>query len=103
MQTQAEAAAEQRPSSDRRRHPRYRWSAPIFVYLSNGSTVRAMSIEISESGMSALLSESLRPGEIVKIGPVPGGKASAMIKRQNGKVYGFEFLNLAWPQLRQIV
>lgn len=62
-----------------------------------------MSIEISETGMSAVMSESLRVGEIVRVDAIGGGKASAIVRRQNGKVYGFEFLNLAWSQAREIV
>lgn len=102
MQPQVEGTRLQWPAADRRRHPRYRWSEPVWVCVSSGPGVRGMSIELSETGMSALLSESLRLGEIVKIAPVAGGKASAVVRRHNGKIYGFEFLNLTWPQVREI-
>ena len=51
-----EVSSETSPSvPDRRRHVRYRYSIPIQVHSRNGgSVIRGMSLEISESGMSAM-------------------------------------------------
>ena len=88
---------------DRRRHDRYRFSAPITVHLNGRSAVRGMSLEISESGMSALIGDALVVGETVELDPVAGNRVSALVRRQSGKIYGFEFLNLAPEQIQRIV
>jgi len=64
--------------------------------------VKAVSLEISESGMSALVSGALPVGEAVDLEPIAGSRVSALIRRHNGKIYGFEFLNLTQAQVRQI-
>ncbi|HUK47005.1 MAG TPA: PilZ domain-containing protein [Terriglobales bacterium] len=88
---------------EHRHHPRYRWIMPVKVHISNSSAVRGISIELSESGMSALMSEALKVGELVKIEPIAGSKVSAIVRRQNGKICGFEFLNLHWGQVQQLI
>jgi hypothetical protein len=87
---------------DRRRHPRYRYSAPITVLASDGSLVPGITLEISESGLSAVFGVPLRVGDTTEVGLVAGGKASARIRRNLGKVYGFEFLGLTTEQAEQI-
>src|SRR5258707_619334 len=87
---------------DRRRHPRYRYSAPVTVLASDGSVVPGITLEISESGFSALIGVPLRVGDTTQVEPVAGGKASALIRRNLGKVYAFEFLDLTTEQIQQI-
>ncbi len=87
---------------DRRRHPRYRYSAPITVLASDGSVVPGMTLEISESGFSAMIGVPLQVGDTTQVEPVAGGKASARIRRNLGKVYGFEFFDLTTEQIQQI-
>ena len=87
---------------DRRRHARYRFSAPITVHSSNGSAIPGMSLEISQSGMSALLGDVLTVGDRVEVEPVAGGRVSALIVRNSGKIYAFEFLHLSPAQVRRI-
>jgi len=89
--------------SDRRRHHRYRFSAPIAVHISNGSAVPGISLEISESGISVLINHELTVGATVELEPIAGGRVSALVRRQTGKVYGFEFLNLSPAQVQRIV
>jgi hypothetical protein len=62
-----------------------------------------MSLEISESGMSALISHELTLGAAVELEPIAGGRVSALVRRHTGKVYGFEFLNLAPAPVQRIV
>jgi hypothetical protein len=99
-----EVSSEVSPSiPDRRRHARYRFSAPITVHSKNGSSaIRGMSLEISESGMSALISDELMVGDTVELDPVIGSRVSALVRRHHGKIYGFEFLNLTKAQIRAI-
>lgn len=97
------ASSENSPSvSDRRRHDRYRFSAPITVHVGGGSAIPGMSLEISESGMSALIGAVLEVGGTVELEPVAGGKVSALVRRHSGKIYGFEFLNLTPEQIQRI-
>lgn len=89
-------------TKDRRRHPRYRYCAPVKVRCADGSEKAAMSLELSESGMSVLLSGALRVGEMVQLEPVAGARVSALVRHNVGKVHGFEFINLTDGQVRQI-
>lgn len=90
------------PVPDRRRHPRYRYSVPITVRRASKQNVLGISIEISESGMSALISEALEVGEQVKVEPIAGSRVAAIVRRNAGKVYGFEFSDLTSAQVQQI-
>jgi len=87
---------------DRRRHDRYRFSAPITVYPNGRSAIRGISLEISESGMSALFGDGLVVGDTVELEPVAGSMVSALVRRQSGKIYGFEFSNLTPAQIQRI-
>lgn len=87
---------------DRRRHDRYRFSAPITVHLNGGSALPGISLEISESGMSALIGATLVVGTTVELEPVAGSRVSALVRRHSGKIHGFEFLNLTFAQIHQI-
>ena len=44
---------------DRRRHPRYRYSVPITIRSAEGATIPGITIEISESGLSAIAAHTL--------------------------------------------
>jgi len=97
------ACNEPSPSvSDRRRHDRYRFSAPITVHPMGRSAIPGMSLEISESGMSALIGDVLVVGDTVELEPVAGGRVSALVRRHSGKIYGFEFSNLTPAQMQRI-
>jgi hypothetical protein len=87
---------------DRRRSARYRFSAPIIVCLADGSSVRAITLEISETGLSACLNVPLTVGEKVHLEPVGGDRAGAIVRRRVGSVYGFECLGLNAEQLKQL-
>ena len=88
---------------DRRRHDRYRFSAPVTVHVNGRSAIRGMSLEISESGMSALIGDALVVGDTVELEPVAGSLVSALVRRHSGKIYGFEFSNLTSAQFQRIV
>ena len=99
-----EVSSETSPSvPDRRRHVRYRYSIPIQIHSRNGgSVIRGMSLEISESGMSAMISDELTVGDTVELEPIVRCRVSALVRRHHGKIYGFEFLNLTKAQIRGI-
>ncbi|MGH9745490.1 MAG: PilZ domain-containing protein [Candidatus Acidiferrales bacterium] len=94
--------SENASSEDRRKHARYRFSAPITVRTSDGASISSMSVEISQSGMSIATTAALRSGDTLEIEPVGGGKASAIIRHRQGNFYGVEFISIADNQVEQI-
>ena len=90
------------PLPDRRRHPRFRFSAPLTIRCADGRAVPGISIEISESGISVLAADQLTVGDRVELNPVSGVMASALVRRRMGRVYGFEFMNLTAEQAHLI-
>jgi PilZ domain-containing protein len=89
-------------SSDRRNHARYRFSAPVTVRKADGTRISSMSVEISQSGMSIATTENLQSGDPIKIEPVGGAEASAVIRHRHGNFYGLEFIHLAPAQADRI-
>jgi hypothetical protein len=87
---------------ERRRHLRYRFSVPLTIHSADGASIPAMSIEISESGISAITAGPLRLNETVELEPVAAGKVLALVRRDIGRVYGFEFINLSAEQVQRI-
>lgn len=88
--------------ADRRRHPRYRFSEPTKVCCQNGACFDGISVEISQSGMSAMIQGALRPGEVVRLQPVTGVNTAAVVRHKLGMLYGFEFLELPREQAGKI-
>jgi len=88
--------------SERRRFPRYRYSAPITVRRPSLPEAQGMSVEISECGASVIMSASLNVGDTVELEPVGGGPAVAVVRRSLGKLCGFEFLDLSGEQAGKI-
>ncbi len=80
---------------DARRHPRYGLEVAIRVYPRNASVVRGHTVDISESGISAMLRVEIPVGEIVRLefdlpdGPV---EAHAMVRQRNAFRYGLQFV-----------
>jgi hypothetical protein len=102
MQTDLDVQKLSETLPDRRRHARYRFSVPINIYAAGGVAIRGISLEISESGLSAITATSLQLGAIVELEPVLSNRVSALVRRNVGRIYGFEFLNLTAEQTRQI-
>jgi hypothetical protein len=87
---------------DRRRHPRYRFSIPLTIRSNDGTAIPGISMEISESGLSAITADSLKINDTVELEPIAGSRVSALVRRCIGRVYGFEFLNLTAEQAERI-
>jgi PilZ domain len=87
---------------ERRRFRRYHYSAPIFIRSGDGSKVRGISLEISECGTAVIATAPVKVGELVELEPVGGGVARAILRRNVGKLYGFEFLGLGSEQVERI-
>jgi PilZ domain-containing protein len=88
--------------ADRRRHPRYRFSEPVKVCCQDGACLDGMSVELSQSGMSAMIQGPLKPGDVVRLQPVTGVITDAVVRHKLGMLYGFEFLELACEQAGKI-
>ena len=102
MQTDLDTQKVSKSSVDRRGHPRYRLSVPLTIRSVDGICIPGISIEISESGLSAIASEALPLDDTVELDSVVGEKVQARVRRRIGRVYGFEFLNLTEAHSRQI-
>jgi PilZ domain len=103
MQTDLDAQKVPEALHDRRRHPRYRLSVPLTITGGDGVIMRGISIEISASGLSAIIAESLKLNDTVEIEPIGAVKVLALVRRNIGKIYGFEFLNLTTEQTQRII
>ena len=88
--------------ADRRRRPRYRFSEPMKVCRQDGSCLDGLSVELSQSGMSAIIRGTLTPGDVVRLQPVSGVSTAAVVRHKLGMLYGFEFLELAIEQAGKI-
>ena len=102
MQTRLDFENSSNTFVDRRRHSRYRFSVPITIHASGNIVISGIGIEISESGMSAITADSVKINDTVKIEPIAGGSVLALVRRNIGKISGFEFLNLTAEQARRI-
>jgi hypothetical protein len=89
-------------ATDRRRHTRYRLAVPISVHVADGAVIPAITLEISNGGLSAVLAAPLKLGDIVQLENFAPGTVLAHVCRQLGKVYGFEFLHLTDDQANKI-
>ena len=91
------------PCMDRRLHHRYRWSAPIKIRCSDGASMKGISIEISRSGMSAITCDSLKLDETVEVESIDVMLLGAVVRRNLGRVHGFEFVKLTTEETQRIV
>jgi hypothetical protein len=97
-----EPSASTNTAIDRRRHPRYRFAAPISVRTSESMVIEGMTLEISESGLSAVLSSPVKIGDSVQLEPIASGTVTARVRYNVGKVYGFEFLQISEIQIEKL-
>jgi hypothetical protein len=80
-----------------RRHPRFKLEVGLRVYPRNSQVVRGRTVDISESGLSALLQVEVPIGEVVRVefsldfGPV---ELHATVRQRTAFRYGFQFLEL---------
>lgn len=80
---------------DARRHPRYNFGAEIRVYPRNCPVVHGHTVDLSESGISAILREEIHLDEVVRLEfSVPDGEVEvhALVRQRRAFRYGFQFL-----------
>ena len=84
-----------------RRHPRFRLEADIRIYPRNKPVVRGHTVDISESGISAMLRTEVPIGEVVRLefnltlGDV---EVHALVRQRNAFRYGFQFVESSSAQ-----
>jgi c-di-GMP-binding flagellar brake protein YcgR len=78
-----------------RRHTRCNIEVDIRVYPRNAQVVRGHSVDISESGISAVLRDEIPLDEVVRLEfGLPTGQVEihALVRQRNAFRYGFQFL-----------
>jgi hypothetical protein len=78
-----------------RRHPRFKLDVEVRVYPRNSPVVRGHTVDISDSGVSAMLRVEVPVGEVVRLEfTVPSGNVEvhALVRQRNAFRYGFQFV-----------
>jgi c-di-GMP-binding flagellar brake protein YcgR len=97
----ASSNGEHREVLDARRYPRYKVEVDICVYPRNAEVVRGHTVDISESGVSAILRDEVPIGEIVRLGftlDLGEVEVHAMVRHRNAFRYGFQFVETTSAQ-----
>lgn len=86
---------------DARRHPRYKLDVAICVYARDSEVVRGRTVDISESGISAVLRIEVPMAEVVRLEfTLPAGDVEihAMVRQRCAFRYGFQFVESSSAQ-----
>jgi hypothetical protein len=84
-------------SADARRRPRFKIEVDIKIQSRTCGALKGRTVDISESGISAMLTIETPLGEVVELGfTLPDGPVtlSATVRQKNAFRYGFEFVDL---------
>jgi len=84
-----------------RRHPRYKLEVDVRVYPRNAAVVRGHTVDISESGISAMLRVEVPVGEVVRLEfalPLGEVEVHALIRQRSAFRYGFQFVESSSAQ-----
>lgn len=103
MKTESTAEKSLQAPEDRRRHARFRICIPVTIRSTDGAAFSAVSLEISQSGMSAMAGGAMGAGETVEIERVTEGAITAVVRHNTGKLYGFEFVKISAAQVHEIL
>ena len=90
-----------REFAEARRHPRFRMEVDIQVYPRNANVVRGHSVDISESGLSAILRDEAPVGEVVRLAfALPAGNVEvhAFVRQRSAFRYGCQFMEASDAQ-----
>ncbi len=80
---------------DPRRYPRYKIEVDISIDSRSCGSLKGHTVDISESGISALLRLELPVGEVVELAftlPLGPVKIYAMVRQKSAFRYGFQFM-----------
>ena len=80
---------------DARRYPRFKLEVDICIYARDSAVIRGQTVDISESGVSAMLRVEVPPGEVVRLEfalPLGNAEVFALVRQRNAFRYGFQFV-----------
>jgi len=84
-------------SADARRHPRFKIEVDIRIQSRTRGALKGRTVDISESGVAAMLTIEAPLGEVVELSfTLPDGPVTlcATVRQKNAFRYGFEFVDL---------
>jgi len=84
-----------------RRHPRFALQVQVRVYPRDCPVVRGDTVDISESGISALLRIEIPVGEVVRLEftlPLGEVETLALVRQRSAFRYGFQFVEVRSAQ-----
>jgi hypothetical protein len=84
-------------SADARRHPRFKIEVDIRIQSRTCGALKGRTVDISESGIAAMLTIEAPLGEVVELSfTLPDGPVTlcATVRQKNAFRYGFEFVDL---------
>jgi hypothetical protein len=80
---------------DARSHVRFKLQVAICIYCRDAAVVRGDTVDIGETGISAILREEVPLGEVVRVTfSVPAGDVEilALVRQRTAFRYGFQFM-----------
>lgn len=84
-----------------RRHRRFKLEVNVRIYARNSAVVRGQTVDISESGISAMLMVEVPIGEVVRLEfalPLGEVEVHALVRQRNAFRYGFQFVESSSAQ-----
>jgi hypothetical protein len=84
-----------------RRHPRFKLDVDIRIYPRDCPVARGHTVDISESGISAMLRVEVPVGEVVRVEftlPLGEVEVHALVRQRNAFRYGFQFVEASSAQ-----
>lgn len=84
-----------------RRHRRFKLEVSIRIYPRNSAVVRGQTVDISESGISAMLRTEVPVGEVVRLEfalPLGEVEVHALVRQRSAFRYGFQFVESSSAQ-----
>jgi hypothetical protein len=88
-------------AADARRRPRFKIEAELRIYARNSPVVRGNTVDISESGISAMLMVEVPLGAVVRLEfdlPLGSVEVPALVRQRSAFRYGFQFLEASTAQ-----
>lgn len=80
---------------DARRSPRFKLETDIRIYARNQAVAHGHTVDLSESGIGAMLMDEIHLHEVVRLEfSLPSGEVEvmALVRQRNAFRYGFEFI-----------
>jgi c-di-GMP-binding flagellar brake protein YcgR len=86
---------------EERQQPRFEIAIPIRIYPRGSAVIRGYTVDISESGISAMLRDEVRLGELVRLEfalPDADVELVGVVRQRNAFRYGFQFIEAGAAQ-----